>query len=76
MGKAAGAYPGAVHVAPLLMSSSQDHMPSRACLSRLLLSLVQGKILIRLHEIASGMSYLHSRSVLHGDLKVGFRGGG
>jgi serine/threonine protein kinase len=31
------------------------------------------KILVRLHEIASGMNYLHSRSVLHGDLKVGWR---
>jgi len=31
----------------------------------------QGKVLVRLREIAAGMSYLHSRNVLHGDLKVG-----
>jgi len=28
------------------------------------------KILVRLHEVAAGMSYLHNRSVLHGDLKA------
>jgi serine/threonine protein kinase len=30
----------------------------------------QAKVLVRLRDIAAGMSYLHSRNVLHGDLKA------
>lgn len=31
---------------------------------------LQSRILVRLREVAAGVSYLHSRNVLHGDLKL------
>jgi serine/threonine protein kinase len=30
---------------------------------------LQRRLLVRLREVASGMGYLHSRNVVHGDLK-------
>lgn len=39
--------------------------------SLVLSTLLQAPVLTLLHDIAAGMNYLHSRSVIHGDLKPG-----
>jgi serine/threonine protein kinase len=56
----------------LLVLTSLSLLPPLQCLSpHCLHPALQLKLLFRLREVADGMSYLHKRDVVHGDLKSG-----